>query len=1370
MQIRILLPLLSLLLVASATAQSINIDPPTRSFAREGGGGSILTSGTGTWEATTDESWITITPRTSGNAGESCIYVVSANMSADTRQGIIHIGGKTHTITQLGYTATLAPSSQSVDFEGGEFTIEVTVPAGVSWSASASEPWISVLTPSGNGSGTVAYSVAAYTGVATRTASIVVGSQTFTVSQSGRDVNMSPVSVLKQHSSDIILVDVRALTSTTWSVTSHAPWISVVDPGNGFGDAQVIVAIGTNPSFLERSGTVSIGSSTLTIRQRGTPVPLLDIQPKEATADPVGAFANIAVIATPDAPWTAESLSSWIVLSSTSGEGNGNLGYVASANPTLDPRVGTVRVHAPFVPPLIDLTKALLAHIPTGNLDQSGWLRHIEGPIETRFDGSFRRTLSGHDVHTDVDAGSLALRFSVENTGSIHRLAGIDAHGQRTALFITADDRIAFRAEDSVLVSDFAIDSGVEYQVVVTADPDRSVSIYAGAVGEEISIVGTATFAMAPFAFSTPTPANAVTIGYADLPSSGFLNGAVIQDFRLHGHALNADEAAAIFEHALTTTPYGPQPHQTLQPRVSYNLRGQAMPTGGTTPPTATSKTYNIVPETTTGLTGPIAEYSSTSGLPAIPEGTETDWTTLYNLQAPGHSWGPLEISVDMGPLEISVDIFNSVRSSCCIAKQRVEVEVRIQYADGTSDVEVFHNYREVRDTQTSSRTTTHNLNLDSSRGVQSLRIRARYQRVLPVGHGRDALFSYSVKADLSVGDSVPKAISGIVTPHTETADRFFAPQRALKGSGERGLFFWSQQSSFTGNSATYNLWLRCEQLPTATNKAPIFSRSALDAHFLRADLDAQGRIHLSNGSQNAVIEAGLMEKQWQMLTFTGASGGNLTVYVDGEEVGNTNVFGTYLYGRTNTDPAWMYVGGWNGAVSDIAFYEGALTSSQVSTIYQEQRALFVDHVVTQGVVDPALTVGAATLPANGGTATTDLILAGNVNWTASSSAEWLQITGSTSGAGSRTLEVFADENPSVSPRVATITIAGKSFEVTQEGQPSQVDAEEVIFSTDGGSAWIDVTVGGSAQWTASSDVPWLTVAIGESGSGSGFVFIVADPYTNTSQSRSGSVTVANQTIFFTQRGYQLSIHPEVAEIGSNAGAGEFGVSAPIGSVWEAIVTQPWITLIGGSTGIGDGILRYSIAENTTGASRTGRIIVAGEEYTITQTSTFIVTVTAGSGGSASGGGNFEVNGIANLAANPSEGYRFSHWTGDAVGSANPLTLNVDSDKEVTAVFIPESAALSLGAGILDNPNEFNLFTPEQIHAMHVNQPVVERDPVTEKLTIRLGLFQSQNLTDWTPVNLQSSEMFIRNGKVEFEVTPSTGGMFYIIEADGTSR
>jgi hypothetical protein len=267
----------------------------------------------------------------------------------------------------------------------------------------------------------------------------------------------------------------------------------------------------------------------------------------------------------------------------------------------------------------------------------------------------------------------------------------------------------------------------------------------------------------------------------------------------------------------------------------------------------------------------------------------------------------------------------------------------------------------------------------------------------------------------------------------------------------------------------------------------------------------------------------------------------------------------------------------------------------------------------------------------------------------------------------------------------------------------------------------------------------------------------------NTSQSRCGSVTVAGQKVYITQSGYQLSIDPQIAQIGSNAGAGEFGVAAPIDAVWEALVTQPWITIIGSRNGVGNGILRYTVAANTTGATRSGKIIVSGVEYTITQLTQLLVTTQTSGGGTVSGGGAYDQNASATLTATPATGYKFSHWTGDWVGSDNPATLNVDSPKTVTANFVPDAAYRSLAQTYAA---EEGLYTTEQIHGMAMDKVMIDKNPSTGKMSVSFGILQRPSLSEgtWTPMPINSADVFIRDGKVQVDVEPEGDAAFYRLQ------
>lgn len=88
--------------------------------------------------------------------------------------------------TQTACAFTLSPMSQSFPRSGGSSSVNVTAPGGCSWSASSSAGWITITGSAlGSGNGTVNFQVAANPGVTSRTATLNIAGQIFTVTQAG---------------------------------------------------------------------------------------------------------------------------------------------------------------------------------------------------------------------------------------------------------------------------------------------------------------------------------------------------------------------------------------------------------------------------------------------------------------------------------------------------------------------------------------------------------------------------------------------------------------------------------------------------------------------------------------------------------------------------------------------------------------------------------------------------------------------------------------------------------------------------------------------------------------------------------------------------------------------------------------------------------------------------------------------------------------------------------------------------------------------------------------------------------------------------------------------------------------------------------
>lgn len=66
-----------------------------------------------------------------------------------------------------------------------------------------------------------------------------------------------------------------------------------------------------------------------------------------------------------------------------------------------------------------------------------------------------------------------------------------------------------------------------------------------------------------------------------------------------------------------------------------------------------------------------------------------------------------------------------------------------------------------------------------------------------------------------------------------------------------------------------------------------------------------------------------------------------------------------------------------------------------------------------------------------------------------------------------------------------------------------------------------------------------------------------------------------------------------------------------------------------------------------------------------------------GTGSVTPSGGTYVVGTQLSLFAEAADQYMFSHWTGDAAGSDNPLDVTMDGDKAITAVFVKEMFTLT---------------------------------------------------------------------------------------------
>jgi BACON domain-containing protein/all-beta uncharacterized protein len=134
------------------------------------------------------------------------------------------------------------------------------------------------------------------------------------------------------------------------------------------------------------------------------------------------------------------------------------------------------------------------------------------------------------------------------------------------------------------------------------------------------------------------------------------------------------------------------------------------------------------------------------------------------------------------------------------------------------------------------------------------------------------------------------------------------------------------------------------------------------------------------------------------------------------------------------------------------------------------------------------------------------------------SHAPWISITSAAAGSGNGQVAFSVAANfESGAARTGTLTIAGRTFTVTQVGCAYQFGASGRSVPSGGvQSAAVAVSTPAECGWSVVSHEPWITVTSGQSGTGNGqIVFSVAS--NPTGAPRTGTLTIPGRTFTVSQ-------------------------------------------------------------------------------------------------------------------------------------------------------------------------------------------------------------------------------------------------------------
>ena len=218
--------------------------------------------------------------------------------------------------------------------------------------------------------------------------------------------------------------------------------------------------------------------------------------------------------------------------------------------------------------------------------------------------------------------------------------------------------------------------------------------------------------------------------------------------------------------------------------------------------------------------------------------------------------------------------------------------------------------------------------------------------------------------------------------------------------------------------------------------------------------------------------------------------------------------------------------------------------------------------------------------------------------WTAVSENSWITIRSGATGQGNGHVQFVVSANAGAA-RQGAVRIAGRLIQVAQAtGCAYTVGPFSQQILPAGGSGVVSVATDVDCVWNATSSANWLTLSAG-SATGSGAVQFAAMP--NNSIARTATLTVAGQSFTLSQASpCTFLLAPPYLTYDDNGGNGAVLVIVSGAWSWTAHSTVSWIRMLSGTSGEGNGLVQFTVDANT-GSARTGTVVIAGQNFSVTQ-------------------------------------------------------------------------------------------------------------------------------------------------------------------------
>lgn len=231
-----------------------------------------------------------------------------------------------------------------------------------------------------------------------------------------------------------------------------------------------------------------------------------------------------------------------------------------------------------------------------------------------------------------------------------------------------------------------------------------------------------------------------------------------------------------------------------------------------------------------------------------------------------------------------------------------------------------------------------------------------------------------------------------------------------------------------------------------------------------------------------------------------------------------------------------------------------------------------------------------------------------------------------------------------------------------------------------------------------------------------------------------------------TQSTCNHSLSPQSnTSIGLSGGGYSINISVNSGCLWNASTTNNWISITSGSNGNGSGNCYYVVSSNTTGATRTGSILIAGQTFTIKQYAIPVASFTSITSNISAGGSVQFYDASSNSPTS---------WQWTFTGGSPSTTITKTSQNPSVTFATPGTYKVSLVVSNIagaSNPKTVNGYVtvnntpgqcvePEKINVIGVNYC---QENLADPIQIGTGTYRYQH-TDFNIPVIAGSLVFTR--------------------------